>query len=185
MVEASDREALWECATMRPYMLEERIQQHRLMAGLYPRAVNTVRVLTVIDGSGSARIVAAALRCGRGDMVTDSGGGLFAPVDLASGRVTGNAFSHMRERFKVHPDTSVRFEGFELPDAEALWERVRQAALVQPGLVLANWDWACREDGAWILIEGNVDGGIGACQEALGRGLASELREALGSRVGE
>lgn len=175
-----DADALWERCLAEGLVVEEPIRQHAALARVHPASVNCVRVVTAIDGAGTVHVVSAVLRCGRGGMRTDSGGGLAAAIDLETGRARSAAVSHLGERFEGHPDTAVAFEGLAIPCWELLLDGAASAARVLPDLRLANWDWACSAQETWCLVEGNLDGGLGPCQEALGRGLAADVHAALG-----
>jgi hypothetical protein len=164
-------------------ILEELMVQHPVLASFHPSSVNCVRILTVIDDAGEAHLAAAALRTGEKGSFTDSGGGLAAGVDVATGTVVTDAVTHFGERYACHPDTGVRFEGTVLPAWDDLLGRAREVALSSSGLRLMNWDWACLADGRWALVEGNLDGGIGPCQQPAQQGLAPTLSELLDTRI--
>ena len=139
-----------------------------------------MRMLTVAPKGLKPHVLAAALRCGIGDMITDSGEGLFAAVDVNTGLICTDGVSHIGERYVTHPDTGIRFERYRVPLFDDLVQLVVGVASADAGLRLVNWDCALDTRGHWVLLEGNVNGGIGPCQEALGRGLKHEVQEALG-----
>ena len=176
----ADPDALWEKCVANRCVVEEPIAQHEICAAPHPQSVNCVRVVSALQTGNAPVVIAAALRTGEGGSVTDSGGGMAAPLDVSTGRVSGPAVTHFCEIYKTHPDTGARFEEIALPNWEGLLKSVERVAQHASGLRLMNWDWACRQDGTWILIEGNVAGGIGACQQASGRGYAHEIYAALG-----
>jgi len=171
---------LWRDAVAERAIIEELVIQHEDLARIFPGSVNSIRVLTAIDPAGQISLVCASLRCGRDEMVTDTGGGLFAGLDLETGALVTDGFSHLLERFERHPNTDVAFRGFVIPEFDGLLSRVHEAAGKHPELRLVNWDWACRNDGVWCLLQANLADGIGPCQEVLGRGLKSDLYRALG-----
>ena len=184
IAETSQPESLWETCLEGGAIVEEKIVQHAGLAALHPSSVNCVRAVTAIGPDGNVSLIAAALRCGRGSSITDSGDGLFATIDLESGCVAGEGISHFSEHFEMHPDTGTPFRGFAIPHFDGLCSTVCAIAAEVPALRLMNWDLACREDGAWCLIEGNFAGGIGPCQEAGGAGLARAVNDALGLEFG-
>lgn len=170
---------LWRECTEGKAIVEGLIVQHPDLARLYPKSVNSARVATAIGRSGEVRVVSAALRCGRGGSITDSGDPFIAGIDLATGAVVTDGISHYLDRAETHPDSGTRFRDVTVPNWDGLLEQVRKVATENPNLRLMNWDWACREDGTWCLVEGNFFGGIGPCQEAFGTGLARKVCEAL------
>lgn len=184
IVDTDDPERLWELCSADECVVETLIVQHDDMALVHPSSVNSVRVVTALDRAGYGHVLAAALRCGRDGSITDSGNGLFAGVDLATGVVNTDGVSHFSERFACHPDSGVQFQGMHIPNWEGLVVASKAVAEENPSLRLMNWDWACRKDGAWCLIEGNFTGGLGPCQEAGDQGLARTVYEHLGLQFG-
>lgn len=174
-----DPDALWEACCADGCLAEELIVQHEALRALHPASVNCARVATAVSSCGEVRVLGVVLRVGRAGSLTDSGSGIFAPVDVSSGVAAGAAVDHFCGTYPEHPDTGLRFEGFQLPCWDELVARAEEAALCMPSLRLANWDWACDARKGWVLVEGNLGGGFGPCQEALGRGLAVELEAAL------
>ena len=178
--ETSSPSQLWrECADGKA-IVEELLVQHADLARLYPMSVNSVRVASAIDRSGKASIISAALRCGRNGAITDSGDPFISGIDLDTGAVVTDGISHYLDIAEAHPDSGVRFKDVTIPNWDGLVDTVLKVASENPNLRLMNWDWACRENGTWCLIEGNFFGGIGPCQEAFGKGLASQVKTALG-----
>jgi hypothetical protein len=179
-VSTADPEALWSACMCGGVYLEEPIKQHEALGSFHPSSVNSVRVLSVADRAGCQHVVSAALRCGIAEMITDSGEGLFAAIDIASGVVCTDGRAHIGTPCECHPDSGVRFKGFEIPFFEELKAKTVEAAKLHDGVRLANWDFALDSDGCWELLEGNADGGVGPCQESLGCGLKELVLETLG-----
>lgn len=170
-----DKRKLWEKACKNHALIEECIRQAEPMSRIYPGSVNTVRAVTVRKSDGTVEILAAAFRCGRYGEIKDNGNGIFAAIDVENGRICGMGTTHFGGCFYCHPDTGTTLYRREMPHWNEFCDTLKKIANVRPGLVLMNWDLALREDGKWILIEGNVGGGFGLCQEALGRGLRKKL----------
>jgi hypothetical protein len=143
------------------WIVQERVRNHpdlRRLSGT--EAVQTVRVLTLLERGGAVRVLWADLRVVMGDAQIDNwrdgttGNGL-APVDLATGRLgpvvaprpggTGTA-TH-----DAHPRTGVRLDGVTVPgwaDALALVERAARALAPMRAL---GWDVVPAEDGPLLL----------------------------------
>ena len=158
-------------------IIEEVIRQHPAMASFHPGSVNTVRILSVIDGGGAVHIPAAAFRCGVGEAVTDNAGGVYATVDVDTGMICSAASTPFGEKHEYHPDTGIPFYGFHIPAWGTLIEEVKKAALVVPKVRIVNWDWAINEEGRPTVIEGNLEGGIGPLQ--LSEGLKETINDLL------
>jgi|GEM_PF-2004655 len=181
IIDTDKRDIIWREAQEHHCIFEELIEQHSLMALPHPSSINTVRLVVLITPKGQSKIFAAVFRCGRGGAIKDNDNGLFAAVNIDSGEICTPAMSHFGERFHCHPDTGYRFKGIYLPFWEKLRSRAQYLAGILPGLRIMNWDWALRADGQWILIEGNVGGGFGPCQEAAGKGLRLQVESILRS----
>lgn len=184
LVSTQDAETLWRRCCDDGFMLEERIEQHAILGRVHPTSVNCIRVATAVSTTGTVRIVGAVLRCGSKGSFTDSGEGLFAPVDVKTGKVAGPARDHFGNVFGAHPDTGAPFSGLWIPEWESLLRACDEVAAYAGGVRLANWDWACNSEGNWLLVEGNVEGGFGPIQEAWQRGFADELAAALEGKAG-
>jgi hypothetical protein len=115
-----------------PFRGEQRIvmpyiDQHPDYAAFNPTSVNTLRIW-VLHQDGVTRTRLAFLRMGRGGSVVDnrSAGGIVAPVDLSTGRLSeGLDGRPRRETYRVHPDHGAPIEGVVLPnfaEAKALAE---------------------------------------------------------------
>jgi hypothetical protein len=86
-------------------------------------------------------------------------GGLIAPVDRASGEISGpgvrlDARCGVRTAGR-HPDTGEEFIGFRLPHWEDAVRLALRAAAAFADVPFVGWDVALLEQGP-ILIEGNV-----------------------------
>lgn len=177
-----DRDAVWRAGLEDRCVAEELIRQDDAMAVFHPESVNTLRMMVARRPSGRPVLYGAVLRCGCGGAFTDNDWGVFAGVDVATGRVGTVARDHFNREFPVHPDTGVAFVGAQVPAWRQLKKRALQAAAVLDGLRLANWDWAFSATAGWCLVEGNVNGGFGPVQEVWQRGLRDELEGALFGR---
>ena len=137
-------------------------EQDSELAALYPRTVNTLRLLTMWDvDTGEPFIAAAALRIGReSSYPVDSftQGGLCAAVDLETGRLS-KAVGHPRDHATLtwhaqHPDSRKPIEGFVLPRWQSVKARMLEVCHSVPYLVYVGWDLVLTADGFKIL-EGN------------------------------
>ncbi len=135
-------------------ILEERVVQHPIMAGMCPSSVNTIRIATLL-GDQKQGIVYAFLRIGNGKVMDNVDcGGMAARVDLATGTLltvgadkAGNTFTH-------HPITNTPIIGFTIPFFEEAKAMCLTAAQKVPQMRFVAWDVAITEDGP-VFIEGN------------------------------
>jgi hypothetical protein len=168
----------------RPLIVQARMRPHRELLPITSGALPTVRVLTCLDESGEAEVIAAMLRTSFGENRTVDNmhaGGIGALVDIASGTLgkASNLGSDARLGwFSAHPDTGAKMEGRVLP----FWEETRRRAVAAhrhfSDRVVVGWDIAILEDGP-IFIEGNGNPDLDILQRFMRTGLREHRFAAL------
>jgi hypothetical protein len=140
-----------------PWLIQERVQQHSTMSALHPHSINTVRVITFND-RGNVRVFSAAQRMGTNGRHVDNwtAGGIMVGVDLENGRLRADGFFKpgYGGRVQHHPQTGVRFSGFEIP---YFFDSIRTVTKLHGylyGIHSIGWDIAISDSGP-IIIEGN------------------------------
>jgi hypothetical protein len=143
------------------WVIQERVRNHPDLRRLSnTEAVQTVRVLTLLDRRGQARVLWADLRVVMGTAQVDNwrdgttGNGL-ATVDLETGRLSpvvapipGGTGTRVHE---VHPRSGARFDEVIVPgwpDARSLLERAAPAFAPMRAL---GWDVVLGPDGPLLL----------------------------------
>lgn len=134
---------------------EEIIIQNRKMNEMFPKSVNTVRMVTITRNS-KVHIVFCSIRIGAGDTIVDNlnSGGMAALVDENTGVITTDAADKNGTVFTHHPDTNTKICGFEIPFFKEGRKLVEKAAVRVSEIGYVGWDIAFTESGA-LLIEGN------------------------------
>lgn len=148
------------------YVLEHVLPQHPDMARLHPASVNTMRIVTDLIGD-EISIAYIMVKIGRGGGCCDNSGqgGVICRVDEATGKIRSVATDDYFNVFETHPDTGIRFEGYQLPMVPEAIALAKEAARVLPGMRHVGWDVAITPDGP-ALIEGNEYPGTDLCQLA-------------------
>jgi len=138
-----------------PVFLEEIIVQNEEMARLHPESINTCRITTVLVNS-ECRVINPFIRMGRGKSVVDnrSAGGVLAPVDPVTGKITDNAIDKYGQQYIKHPDTGIVLRDFSIPEWEGALALVDKLCRVIPGYRFIGWDLALTDKG-WVMVEGN------------------------------
>lgn len=156
LIHTGEREDLYELLRQQEKVIvESYIHQHKALAGLYPGAVNTVRIVTLRGQQGPA-ILYASLRLGNGSYVDNlEAGGMCAPVNLTTGCVTRPASDKEGKIYRRHPVTGAPVAGFCLPYWQEAKQMVLEAAELVPELGYCGWDVCFLPDGP-ALIEGNA-----------------------------
>lgn len=137
-------------------VIEDVIQNHPDVQKLYPYAVNTCRVITIIDSKGVPHCVICVFKMGRHGRVVDNYG-LHSPVDMETGEIlypchSGDTTENML--YTEHPDTHIPLIGYKVPYIKEVIEMAKQAALRVPQMRYVGWDIAITPTGP-AIIEGN------------------------------
>ena len=128
---------------------------HPELDALNPYAINTLRIVTIRNDAGG-HILYAYLRIGNGGRPVDNlhSGGMFAPIDLETGRIQYPAYDKERRTYEKHPMTGVEIPGLQIP----LWEQAKELCLkaseVVPRMRYVGWDVAITPERP-VLVEGN------------------------------
>lgn len=141
------------------FLFQRRIVQHPAMQQLHGDSVNTLRLVSFYENR-KATVSYGALRVGAGRGTVDNwaAGGLIVGIDLARGVLRSEGFFKPGHggRTRVHPDSGVTFEGFQLPffaEAMAMVARLHERL---PHIHSIGWDVALSPEGP-VVIEGNDD----------------------------
>jgi hypothetical protein len=141
-----------------PYLVQEKISQHKKMAKLNPHSVNTMRLVTCFDGA-MIKPFSAAVRIGIEGKVTDNWhtGGVIVRLNLDTGCLDQHGFTmpvHAGKKYDHHPETGVIFEGYEIPywrEAVELATKLHRYYYCKHSI---GWDIAITEQGP-VFIEAN------------------------------
>ena len=136
------------------FELEEIIKQHPEVSKIYPDAINTVRVVTILK-NGVPHVICAYFRIGNGKFVDNfNSGGMVAPVNELTGEVMDRAIDKKKNLYETHPQTGARIKGFKFPYWNEAIEMCKKAAKVVPQMGYIGWDVCFTPDGP-IFVEGN------------------------------
>lgn len=141
-----------------PFVIEELIEQGEEMAALHRESINTLRIAT-FKIKDEVIIYGAGIRMGTGNSIVDNAGsgGLFCHVNHEYGFINTNAKDYSKE-YVFHPDTGVRFIGFDIPKWNEAKELVTAMARTIKEATVISWDLAYSKKG-WCMVEANDVGG--------------------------
>ena len=137
-------------------LLDEVVEQHPVMADLYPDAVNTVRLVT-LRRDGVTTPLFAFLRMGMDGKVVDNlnSAGIAAKLELKDGSIKLPAAGKDGKLYDCHPRTGTPIVGFTVPHWDRVLRIAEEASGVVPEVGYVGWDIAVRQNDV-ILIEGNT-----------------------------
>src|SRR5699024_11788433 len=111
--------------------LEELIIQHEAKSKIYPDAINTVRIVTIVDDDRTPHIICAYFRIGNGKYVDNfNSGGMVAPVNEETGEVMDKAIDKKKNLYAYHPATNAQIKGFIFPHWDKALKLVKEASKV-------------------------------------------------------
>lgn len=139
-----------------PYVAEELIKQSKELSCFHEQSVNTIRVVT-FQYEGDMSILWTFLRTGQGDNEVDNMGalGVGAHIDEYTGKIISDGIDWKGAKVKVHPDSKIKFKGFQIPRWKELIEFVKGLSSEIKDMHCVGWDLALTDDG-WVLVEGNA-----------------------------
>ena len=142
----------------RQCLLEEVIIQHKKLAQLYDKSVNSIRIFTFFDGN-KATIIQAVLKIGNKGIVDNfSSGGMYAFLD-DKGIVITPAIDKDDNVYGIHPTSKKQILGFQVPMFDEAIKLALEAAKEIPQIQYVGWDITITKDGPCI-IEGNSYPGV-------------------------
>lgn len=137
------------------YELEEVLIQNKLVSAIYPDAINTVRIITILDDKNTPHVICAYFRIGNGSFVDNfNSGGMVAPVDEETGEVIDRAIDKNKNLYEIHPKTKHIIKGFTFPEWDKALGLVKEASLKVPEIRYVGWD-VCFSNKGPVLVEGN------------------------------
>lgn len=153
----ADFDALYDYLTDKKFCtIEDNIVQHPALSKLYSNAVNSLRIITIIDDNNVPHCVYLVQKMGCGGSIIDNNC-LFSPVDPETGEIKYPAHSGDTTKgivYNEHPDTKIHIQGYQLPFIKEAVDMCLKAAMVVPQVRYVGWDVALTENGP-VIIEGN------------------------------
>src|SRR5690554_2127915 len=161
---------------------EDFIVQHNAINNISPSAVNTLRIISIVDDNGKPEIIGSVFRISVNCSIDNySVGNLAAEIDLNTGKViTGGIIKRAScdNYHDTHPITNQPILGFQIPFWDETIAMVKKAAWVVPQVRTIGWDVAITENGP-VLIEGNSKWNKDTWQIPAGKGKLNIIKKYL------
>lgn len=139
-------------------VVEEVLVNHKELQKMYPKALNTLRVITFFDGK-EVHILKTILKLGNGGTIDNFAQGGMYTFYNEEGIVTLPAVDKNGKVYYVHPESKQNIIGFQIPMYKEVEMLVKKAALEEPSVRYIGWDVAITDHGP-VLIEGNESSGV-------------------------
>lgn len=136
--------------------IEDVIVNHPAIAKLYPNAVNSMRIITILDKQQVPHCIYIVQKMGLNGSIIDNNC-LFTPVDMNTGKIKFPAHSGDTTKgiiYEEHPNTHIKLQGYQIPYVKEAVEMCLKAAKVVPQVRYVGWDVAITPNGP-AIIEGN------------------------------
>ena len=161
-------------------IIEELIQQDEALAKLHPGSVNGIRATTVRVG-GEVHIYQPWIKVGaQGAFVASAVlGGMDIGINAGTGVLETAGYGELGETYQNHPDTGVKFIGYQIPKWNELVALAKELASgLPPRINYIGWDFVLTPQG-WCIMEGNFRGDF-MWQLFRQRGMRREFEDLIG-----
>lgn len=158
------------------YVIEEFVQQHLAYNTIYSGCLNTIRVNTIVNADGTAKVFSAVNQFGCNGTVTDNDDedGFWAAIDIDTGKVFAVEIDVDNNYvYDLHPNTKESIRDFCNPKFDEVKDLACKAALEIPECRLIGWDICLTEDDEIEIIEGNVTPELDLIQAITKKGFRS------------
>ena len=139
------------------YTIEDVIKNHPDISKMYDNAVNSMRIITMLDKDQKPHCMYIVQKIGLNGSIIDNNC-MFSPVDIETGCIKYPAHSGdttLGIIYEEHPNTHVKIQGYKIPFVKEAVAMCFEAALKVPQVRYVGWDVAVTEKGP-IIIEGNT-----------------------------
>lgn len=142
-------------STAADIIVQRGVIQHEELNKLNPSSVNTIRTLSLLRNEG-VKIYSSVLRMGvDGSKVDNAASGGRTCGILENGCLKAIAHNKYGDSFLEHPNSHIRFDGYNIPHFEKVLEIIPKLHTQVPLFRLISWDFSINEYGEPVLIEAN------------------------------
>lgn len=166
------------------FIIQERIKQHEEYAALHPDSINTIRICTY-RMEDQIKTMPAIMRIGVGESFLDNAhaGGIYVGIS-DEGILQKYALSYHYKKLEYHPDSQIRFEGYQVPYMKKMLKSAKLLHQCVPQIGFIHWDFSLNDKEEIVLIESNMCvGSIWLFQQAWGKGVFGEDTEYMINRI--
>ncbi len=135
------------------YILQEKLVNHHRIDKIYPKSLNTLKLITFMQENGEVEYYGAELRFGSGGKNVDnaSQGGFFVGV-TDDGKLMNVGYYEPGVKQKlvvngVHPDTGVQFASMDVPYWHEIVKAAKELHRYFYGIPSIGWDIAITNNG--------------------------------------
>lgn len=144
------------------FIVQEKIIPNEELSTLYPKSINTLRVISYCVGD-RVEVAPISLRIGGSGSEIDNihSGGLSVAVSN-DGKLAKKAYrlgyGNSFESFEKHPDTNVIFGDYELSFVERMISVSKELHMLTANIGVISWDLTVDDNDNIVIIEANFKG---------------------------
>ena len=140
------------------YIVQERLKPNKVYASLYADSINTIRVMTYLINY-KLHHAFISFRVGTNGNKVDNyhAGGITIGVG-EDGRLNKLGYGMENKKYEKHPNTKVKFDGYELPYIDEITKAAYRLHGRTPHIGVISWDFAINDKNEVVLIEVNLLG---------------------------
>jgi Sugar-transfer associated ATP-grasp len=162
------------------WIIQNRIFSHAAIKRINSSALNTTRIVTMLDGQAPVYLTGfQAFATGATEIDSWERGSVYVGFDYNQNLLTGWGFYHPhikgRARIEKHPDSGIRFHGYQIPFLKKSVGLCLQAHQLLYNNFVIGWDVVITDDGP-LILEANEKPGMNAVQCVDG-GLRHKIRK--------
>lgn len=146
--------------SFKKYFISEYIEQASYSKNIFPDAMNSMRILTMIDPKENRPFIAAAVKrfgtCKSAPVDNNTIGGISAAIDINTGELSKASQFTGKEVIwhSKHPDSGATIEGLVIPNWTDIKEQIYNLLTCFPMIKYVGWDIA-EQDERIVALEGN------------------------------
>lgn len=137
------------------FVIQEEINQHKILNQINKTSVNTIRPITFFDGK-EVYILSSILRMGINGAKTDSesSGGISCGIN-SNGKLKSTAYDRYGNDYPQHPQGH-SFKNTKIPSYEEIEKIIKKEHKKFGHFKIISWDFAIDDTGEPVLIEYNL-----------------------------
>ena len=166
-------------------LIEDEIIQHPEVAKLNPYAVNSFRIVTLLDKNHKPHILANALRINIDDAIAIGCSDAYMRLN-EKGEICSRVVDDIANVYEEHPIAKIKFNTVKVPFVKESFDLALKAALEVPEVRYVGWDIAITPNGP-VIMEGNEYPSYGLVQYYLfndeHEGHLKQLNDILGDEL--
>lgn len=162
------------------FNVQELLVNCKSIRDLHPESINTFRITTYIWNNQIYHFpLLIRIAQGKNNLDNAHAGGMFIGVS-DSGKLCDCAFTEFQDRYYAHPDTKIKFSGYEISETPQMLEAVEKLHQRIPQVGMISWDVTVDNNGYVVIVEINLQGqAIWVSQMSSGKGAFGDNTEEI------